>query len=199
MKWPEAGEAPARLANRMLADQVWAREKLAPFAGRVCTIAVGPLRAAWRIHDGGTVDAASSTDAADLELDIAPWSLPSFLADPGRWNELVHEEGDADFGGALKELARTLPWFVEEAFAKALGPIVGQRMADAGRKLLAFPEYATQRVTDSAASYVRDESGLVPHASELRRFGDEVAGIAARVDALESRLQAFAPRARPLR
>ena len=199
MKWPDAGEAPARLANRMLADQLWAREKLAPFAGRVFTLAVGPLRAAWRIHEGGTLDAAAWTDAAELKLAIAPWSVPSFLADPGRWSEFVHEEGDADFGGALKELARTLPWFVEETFAKALGPIVGQRMADAGRKLLAFPEYAAQRVTDSAASYVRDESGLLPRASELRRFGDEVAAIAARVEALESRLQAFAPRVRPIR
>ena len=72
MKWPEAGEAPARLANRMLADQHWAREKLAPFAGRVFTIAVGPLHAAWRIHEGGTLDAASSADAADLKLAIAP-------------------------------------------------------------------------------------------------------------------------------
>ena len=199
MKWPDAGEAPARLANRMLADQVWAREKLAPFAGRVFTLAVGPLRAAWRIHEGGTLDAASSTDAADVKLAIAPWSVPSFLADPARWSEFVREEGDADFGGALKELARTLPWFVEETFAKALGPIVGQRMADAGRRLLAFPEYAAQRVTDSAGSYVRDEAGLLARGSELRRFGDQVAEIAARVDTLESRLEAFAPRVRPIR
>ena len=36
--------------------------------------------------------------------------------------------------------------FVEEAFAKVLGPLVGQRMADAGRGLLAFPEYASRHV-----------------------------------------------------
>jgi ubiquinone biosynthesis accessory factor UbiJ len=199
MKWPDAGEAPARLANRMLADQQWAREKLAPFAGRVFSLAVGPIRAAWRIHEGGTLDAESSADAADLKLAIAPWSVPSFLADPARWNEFVREEGDADFGGALKDLARTMPWFVEETFAKALGPIVGQRMAETGRKLLAFPEYAGQRVADSAASYVRDEAALLVRRSELRRFTDEVAEIVERVDALEARLDTLAPRVRPLR
>lgn len=199
MKWPDAGETPARLANRMLADQQWAREKLAPFAGRVFTLTVGPVRAAWRIHEGGTLDAAASADAADLKLAIAPWSVPSFLADPARWNEFVREEGDADFGGALKDLARTMPWFVEETFAKALGPIVGQRMADAGRKLLAFPEYAAQRVTDSAASYVRDEAALLAHGSDLRRFGDQVAEIAERVGALAARVEALAPGVRPIR
>jgi ubiquinone biosynthesis protein UbiJ len=183
----------------MLADQLWAREKLAPFAGRVFTLAVGPLRAAWRIREGGTLDAASAADPAELELTIAPWSVPAFLADPGRWNEFVREKGDAEFGGALKELARTLPWFVEETFAKALGPIVGQRIADAGRKLLAFPEYAAQRATDSVMSYARDEAGLLAHGSELRRFSEQIAQIGARVDALESRIATFAPRVRPIR
>ena len=163
------------------------------------TLAVGPVGAAWRIREGGTLDAASSADAADLKLAIAPWSVPSFLADPARWNEFVREEGDADFGGALKDLARTMPWFVEETFAKALGPIVGQRMADAGRKLLAFPEYAAHRVADSAASYVRDEAPLLAHGRDLRRFGDEVAEIAERVDALVARAEALAPRVRPIR
>jgi ubiquinone biosynthesis protein UbiJ len=92
-----------------------------------------------------------------------------------------------------------MPWFVEETFAKALGPIVGQRMADAGRKLLAFPEYAAQRVADSAASYVRDEAPLLAHAGDLRRFGTEVAEIVERVEALEARVKALAPRVRPIR
>jgi len=58
----------------MLADQQWAREKLAPFAGRMFTLAVGPVRAGGRVREGGTLDAASSADTADLALVIAPWS-----------------------------------------------------------------------------------------------------------------------------
>ena len=199
MKWHDAGEAPARLANRMLADQHWAREKLAPFAGRVFALAVGPMRAAWRIREGGTLEAASAADAAELKLTIAPWSVPAFLADPGRWNEFVREDGDAEFGGVLKELARTLPWFVEETFAKALGPIVGQRVADAGRRLLALPEYAAQRATESMVSYARDEAGLLAHGSELHRFSEQIAQIGTRVDALESRIEALVPRLHPIR
>ena len=199
MKWPDPGAAPAQLANRMLEGQAWAREKLVPFAGRVFSLAVGPLAAAWTIRDDGTFDRAPGGAVADLKLALSPWSVPAFLADPGRWNELVREEGDPDLGGALKDLARTWPWFVEETFAKLLGPVAGQRAADAGRMLLAFPEYATQRVAESTASYARDEAALFTRSHEARRFGEQVGELEARVDALAARIETLGPRVTPIR
>jgi ubiquinone biosynthesis protein UbiJ len=199
MNWPDPGAAPAQLANRMLEGQAWAREKFVPFAGRVFSLAVGPLAVAWTIRDDGTFDSAPEGAAADLKLAISPWSVPAFLADPARWNELVREDGDPDLGGALKDLARTWPWFVEETFAKALGPVAGQRAADAGRKLLAFPEYATQRVAESAASFARDEAALFARNHEARRFGEQVGELDARVDALAERIEALGPRVTPIR
>ena len=199
MKWPDPGEVPARLANRVLASQDWARARLAPFAGRTFCLAVGPLTAAWTVQQDGTLAASSSVSERHLKLTLSPFSVPSFLADPARWNEFVHEDGDPDLGGALKDLARTLPWFVEETFAKALGPIVGQRAADAGRKLLAFPEYATQRVAESAGSYARDEARLLAHGADARLLRDEIDAVAARIDALVLRIEALAPRVRPIR
>lgn len=199
MRWPDPAAAPARVANRLLANQDWAREKLAPFAGRVFTFAVGPLSGAWLVTAEGTLDTASSAVPADLRLTMSPWNVPAFLADPTRWNEFVQESGDAEFGGALKDLARTWPWFVEETFAKVLGPIVGQRVADAGRRLLAFPEYAGQRVAESVGSYARDEAGLLARGSEFRRWEEELGIVAARVDALADRVEALASGVHPLR
>jgi ubiquinone biosynthesis accessory factor UbiJ len=199
MRWPDPAEAPARLANRMLAGQDWARDQLTPFAGRVFSFAVGPVSGSWLVAADGTLATAAGTAPPDLSLSMSPWSVPAFLADPTRWNEFVRETGDAEFGGALKDLARTLPWFVEETFAKMLGPIVGQRVADAGRKLLAFPEYAAQRAAESAGSYARDEAGLIARGSDFRRWQEEVAAVGARVDALAARVEALAPRVRPIR
>ena len=199
MKWPDPADAPARLANSMLADQAWAREKLATMSGRVFTLAVGPLSATWAIAADGSLASAPAGAASDLRLTLSPFSLPSFLADPSRWNEFVREEGDGALGGVLKELARTMPWFVEETFAKALGPVAGQRVADAGRRLLAFPEYAAQRLAESAASYARDEAGLLARGRELRQLRNGIEEITARVDALASRIDALAPRVRPIR
>ncbi|MEO8507347.1 MAG: hypothetical protein ABI593_06925 [Betaproteobacteria bacterium] len=199
MKLPDPREAPARFANRMLANQDWARERLAPFAGRVFRLAVGPLSTGWLVEDGGALARAAGDTAADLALVVSPLSVPSLLADPARWNEYVVETGDAELGGVLKDLARTLPWFIEETFAKALGPIVGQRVADAGRRLLAFPEYAAQRATESVGSYARDEAGLLARGDDFRTLRDDTTDVAARIDALAQRIEALAPRVRPIR
>ncbi len=194
MKLPDPAEAPARLANRILSEEAWAREKLLPFAGKVFTLGVGPLVTRFSIAADGKLDQAPETAAVDLALVMSPLSVPSFLANPARWNEFVREDGDADLGGALKELARTLPWFVEAALAKALGPLAGQRVADAGRRLLAFPEYATERVTDGVASYARDEAQLLASSAQMRAFVDGIADTTPRVDALAQRFDALAAR-----
>lgn len=195
MKFPNPADAPARIANRILDEESWARDKLLPFAGRVFTLAVGPLSTRFRIADDGKLETASANMPADLDLVVSPLSVPSFLAHPERWNEFVREEGDAALGGALKELARTLPWFVEAALAKALGPLAGQRVADTGRRLLAFPEYAAQRVAEGAASYARDEAGLLVRSAQMRQFSEGVSEVGERVEALERRFDELSARA----
>jgi|MudIll2142460700_1097286.scaffolds.fasta_scaffold105589_2 ubiquinone biosynthesis protein UbiJ len=185
----------AALANRIVERQAWAQERLAAHAGRVVVVAVGPVRTALRIEASGRMAATALAGLVpDLELTVSPIAVPSFLADPSRWGELVTESGDASLAATLKDLAQTLPWFAEETFAGALGPIVGQRVADAGRRLLAFPEYAAGRLAESLASFARDEAALVAGAGHLRDFTESATALAARVDALASRIDALAAR-----
>jgi len=195
MRFPDPLDAPARIANRVLEQEGWAREKLAAFAGRAFTLAVGPVEARFLITEGGKLETAPSSTPANLDLQLSPLAVPAFLADPSRWNEFIREDGDAALGGTLKELARTLPWFVEAALAKVLGAVAGQRAAAAGRKLLAFPEYAAQRVTEGVVSYARDEAGLLARGAQMPAFGDGVRDVTSRVDALEQRFDALSARA----
>lgn len=189
---------PSALANRVLEREAWARTELAAHAGRTFVVAIGPVATAMRIDPAGMVEPTTlSGGAPDLKLTLSPLSAPAFLADPTRWDDLVAAEGDPALAATLKELARTLPWFVEQAFARALGPIVGQRVADAGRHLLAFPGYAASRLGESVATYARDEAGLLAPGDDLRRFALDVAGLAARADSLSARLDALAARLDP--
>jgi len=75
-----------------------------------------------------------------------------------------------------------------------LGPIVGQRVADAGRRLLALPAYAGARVGASIASYARDEVRFATKTAEARSVGDEILATATRVEALSTRVDALAAR-----
>jgi ubiquinone biosynthesis protein UbiJ len=148
-----------------------------------------------RIDDSGSIQSIQGAHAApDLTLAISPFALPAFLADPKRWDALVAAEGDAALAATLKGLAETLPWFVERAFAEALGPVGGQLVADAGRRMLGFPGYAGARVGDSVTSYMRDEASLAATSAQARTLGDEIAETAARVDALANRIDALANR-----
>jgi len=175
--------------NRTLDRETWARDRLAAHSGRTMRIVVGPARVDYAIDDRGRL--LDATAAPDLTLSISPLRLPGLLAQPGRWQEIVAADGDAALAATLAELALTLPMFIEQAFARALGPIVGQQLANAGRQLLIIPEYAAQRFGNSVARYVGDEAVIAIGASEARVFASDVDALAAAVDALSARIDAL--------
>jgi ubiquinone biosynthesis protein UbiJ len=183
----------ARAFNRALANAPWARERLLAHAGSSFAVIVGPLVSAFRITpDGGLESMRLAGAATQVELRVSPLALPAFLAEPARWNDFVDERGDPALGGTLKDLAQTLPWFVEETFARAFGAVMGQRLADAGRALLKAPGYAAERFADSATTYARDEAGLLARGDEMRPLTQQSAMLRARVEAAEARLERLA-------
>ncbi len=174
------------LANRALEREDWARERLSAHAGRTVRMVCGPIAPTLAIAPGGMLVAAR--DSPDLTLSMSPLRLPILLAHPERWTELVAAEGDLALAATLADLARTLPWFVEQLLASVLGPVVGNRVADAGRALLALPEHAARSLGASLSSYARDEASFGVDAATFAKFSADVATIAARVDALTTRL-----------
>lgn len=188
----------AALANRVLEREAWARERLAAHGGQAFVVAVGPVATGFRIDSTGLIEATPLRGSgADLTLRISPLAIPSLLSDPSRWDGLVVAEGAPALAATLRDLALTLPWFVEQAFAKALGPVIGQRVADAGRRLLGFPEYAAERIGETLGSYARDEAGLLARGDEARALAQQNAELAARTDALAARLETLAARLPP--
>jgi ubiquinone biosynthesis protein UbiJ len=182
-----------RVANGLIENEDWAREKLRAHAGRSFLVRSGPIATAFLIRIDGTLDALPARGTiADVELHLSPFDVPTLLAHPDRWDTLVSTSGDPALGATLRDLAITLPWFVERGFARAFGPIVGQRLADTGRALLGFPEYAGNRVAENLFSYARDETGVLARGEEARSFAVEHAAIAKRVDALIERVERVA-------
>ena len=189
-----AALAPA-LVNRALEQEGWAQTSLATHAGRTFAIVVGPVTTRLAIDSAGKVEAALRDGSPpDLTLALSPFSLPAFLANPRRWDELVVADGDPALAATLKGLAETLPWFVERAFASALGPIAGQRLADAGRSLLGFPEYAAARLGESVSSYARNELKFAATSIDARTFAAEIEALARDIGAIEARVEALAAR-----
>ena len=107
--------------------------------------------------------------------------------------------GDPALAATLKDLAPTLPWLVEQAFASVLGPIAGQRVAD--RRA---PSARVSRVRGGTRRRQRRELTRASSRDSLatgdegRAFASRSARLPTRVDALAARIDALAAR-RPAR
>ena len=179
-----------RVANRLIKDEDWAREKLRAHAGRAFLVRSGPIATAFLIRIDGSLDALPARGTTpNAEMAISPLDVPAFLAHPDRWDALVTTHGDDALVATLRELAVTLPWFVERGFASVFGPVVGQRLADTGRALLGFPETAGTRLADNVVSFARDEAGVLARGDESRAFAADSAMITTRVEALSERIE----------
>ncbi|MCC7115678.1 MAG: hypothetical protein IT520_15000 [Burkholderiales bacterium] len=188
---PTAAGIAADFLNRALDGEDWARDRLAAHAGARLALSSGPLSARFEIGPDGRLLPAPHDAAPTLTLTIAPLDLPRLAAEPARWRERVRADGDAGLARTFEDLATTLPWFVERALARALGPVVGQQVADIGRALLAWPGNASRELAGHFARYAGEESDLVVRRSEVERSAEELAGLEARVDPLIRRVDAL--------
>ena len=179
----------AFVVNRALERERWARDRLAAYAGRTVRFRVGPASVVWTIDQDGRLQESSS--APDLTLTVSPLRLPALLAQPSRWEELVQADGDSALATTLEELSLAMPLLVEQSFARVLGPIAGAFVADTGRRMLAFPEYAAKRFGENVKRYAVDEATFGVRGSEVRAFSAGVTELASRVDALSARLDAI--------
>jgi ubiquinone biosynthesis accessory factor UbiJ len=196
---PDPTQLTSSFANRVLTREPWVRDKLMVHAGRTFAVRVGLMENRFVVAADGTLDSTQSAGATpDLRLSIAARNVPSFLADPTRWSEFVREEGDAALGATLRELAATLPWFVEQSFERMFGAVAGQRLADAGRRLLGFPEYATHRLVDNVAHYARHETNVFVHREEIATFASDVEALSLRATRLAERVASLETRSAPL-
>jgi ubiquinone biosynthesis protein UbiJ len=183
-----------RIANGLIGSEAWVRERLRAHAGRSFRLRSGPIVSVFAIAADGRVEAVATRDALpDVELQVSPLDAPALLAAPERWESLVTASGDAALIATLRELATTLPWFVERSFARTFGPIAGQRLANAGRALLGFPDFATHRFAENVVAYARDEAGLLASAGDARTLADDHAALADRVDRLLARVDRLDP------
>lgn len=182
---------PARVVNRALAGEEALRGKLAAHAGAVFRVACGPAEANFAIDGDGRLHEAARDAAPAVTLVLHVRDVPALLADPSRFATLVHAEGDAALATTLGELAATAPWFVERLCSELFGHVLGQRIADTGRRLLGFPETAAAGLARHAHRYATEEAALGVSRDAAAGFDVEARALAARVDALAARVDAL--------
>ncbi|HVW51465.1 MULTISPECIES: SCP2 sterol-binding domain-containing protein [unclassified Trinickia] len=197
----------AAAVNHLLAREAWARERLAPYAGKTARLAFSSIVLTFAIESDGYLAAVDASDAraVDVSLAIGPDALPAFMQG-GQAAVMKHVkiEGDAELATQLAKLAEHLRWEPEEDLAKLIGDAPAHRAAGLVRAAGDQALRAGRSLRDSIAEYLLDEKpqlvrrrALDAFNAELARTRDALARVEKRIERLDQ--QALARQAGALR
>jgi ubiquinone biosynthesis accessory factor UbiJ len=175
--------------NHLLAREAWARERLAPFAGKHLAVSLEPLaRIALTIGADGLVAAAPADAAFDLSATLPAAALPKFVGQRDALLADLHVSGNAELATAVTYVAQHLRWDAEDDLARMIGDIPTHRVAGAARSFAAWQRDAAQRLAANVSEYVSEEARIVVRTPQLRELADDIASTAAAIDSLEARI-----------
>jgi ubiquinone biosynthesis accessory factor UbiJ len=182
----------ARLLGHLLARNGWAREKLAPFAGRRAHLALGGMAVDFVIGDDGQIAACAEAADADVRLELPATALTQLPDGPDALFRQARISGDAHFAETLGFVLRNLEWDAEEDLARVVGDPLAHRLHQGARQVGAWGKQAAQNLVENLREYAIDEARITPPRPELDRFGrdvatlrDDLARLGKRIDRLE--------------
>ncbi len=176
------------ILNRFLMRADWARERLAPFAGRVARFDVPPLSLNFAVADGGTFVVATG-ETADVTITFDATALPNLLADPQALMRNVRLSGDAEFAQALSQVLQELRPEPEEELSRFVGDAAAVRLVAFLRAAAEQIRQGAERLSASAADYFVAENPMLVSRSEADAFAREVARLRDDVERLTKRIE----------
>ena len=184
-------QAAVAVLNRMLGREAWAREKLAPFAGRVVRLEAPPFSLQWAVAEGGTLT-ASEAGAPAVTIGVAVSSLPFALLDPQAASRDMRLQGDAEFAQALSFVLQNLRPEPEEELSRFVGDAAAMRIVGFVRVSASHWRELAERMLDNTANYIVTENPMVVGRDEVAAFVQEVARLRDDVARLEKRIDLVA-------
>jgi len=180
-------QASVAVLNRMLGREAWAREKLAPFAGRSVRFEAPPFSMQWAINDDGTLMSATDGDAA-VTIGLALSALPFALLDPQAATRDVRLQGDAEFAQAVSFVLQNLRPEPEEELSRFLGDAAAMRIVGFMRLSASHWRQLAERMLDNTANYIVTEDPMVVPRDEVAAFVQEVTRLRDDIARLEKRI-----------
>jgi ubiquinone biosynthesis protein UbiJ len=189
-----ASSAAVAVLNHLLAREAWARDRLAPFAGRSARFELPPFAVHLRVMEAGLLAAADGTADVTITLDAA--ALPRALADPQAVLRNVKLSGDAEFAQGLSFVLQNLRPEPEEELARFVGDAAAVRVVGLMRQALAQLRSGGERLASTTVDYLVAENPMLVARPEAEVFTRDVAALRDAVARLDKRV-ALLERAAP--
>lgn len=182
-----ASGAAVALLNRLLARETWARDKLAPYAGRIARFQALPFVLSLAVAEGGTFAVGEGQPSVTVTVD--PASAPQALVDPQALLRNVRLTGDAEFAQALSQVLQNLRPEPEEELARIIGDAAAVRIVGLLRTALAQAQDNAERLARAAADYFVAENPMLAARGEVDEFSREVVRLRDDVERLAKRIE----------
>jgi len=168
----------AAAVNHLLARESWARERLAPYAGRTARLSSPPVVLMLLVQPDGYLTTLGASDAQqfDVTISVPSDALPAFVQG-GQAAVMKHVkiEGDAEFATVIAHLAEHLRWEPEEDLAKLIGDGPAWRVASIVRTVGEHVQRTGRNLLDTATEYLLDENPQLVRRAALQDFNAELA------------------------
>ena len=179
---------PATL-NHLLAQEDWARAKLAPHAGKTARFDAGFQCLDLTVEATGFVSLASGGADPAVTIKVKAADLPLIAQDMQKAFSYVRIEGDADFANGISQVSQGLRWDVEDDLAKLFGDVAAVRMVSAARAGFAAAKDGHRRLAENVAEYLTEEKPVLMRPPAVTGFATEVARLRDDVERMQKRIK----------
>ena len=172
----------------MLAQEPWARDKLATHAGKVARFDGGVLAVTLKVAPDGMLCAAVD-EVPNVTIRAKLADLPLIMQNRERAFSYVKVEGDADFANTISQLSQTLRWEVEEDLSKWVGDIAATRIAAGAKAVIENAKSTQRKVAENIAEYFLEENPALVRPQAVADFTVGVIKLRDDVERLSKRIE----------
>ena len=177
--------------NHLLAQESWARARLAPHAGKLARFEIGPVTVRLQVAADGMLVAAATDQPVAVTIHIRAADLPLIAQNRERAFSYVTIDGDADFASTISQVGQSLRWEVADDLSRLVGDMAAQRIVGGATATLATLRSTRQKFMENVAEYFLEEKPMLlrPQAvtgytADVTRLRDDVERLAKRIERL---------------
>ncbi|MES2931922.1 MAG: SCP2 sterol-binding domain-containing protein [Pseudomonadota bacterium] len=179
--------------NHVLADEPWARARLAAHVGKVACFDAGVVNIKLTVTADSLLQALAYATASEAVPDVTIKAkladLPLIAQNPARAFSYVKVEGDADFANTISQLSQGLRWDAEADLSKVVGDIAAVRLVAGAKSLVQNARVTHQKISENVAEFLLEEQPMLVRPEMVDDFGNAVAKTRDDVERLQKRLE----------
>lgn len=177
--------------NHLLAQEPWARDKLAAHAGKVACMDTGLVAVTLKVAPDGMLQSAVVDEQPNVTIRVKLADVPLMMQNRERAFSYVTVEGDADFANTISQLSQSLQWEAEEDLSKLVGDIAATRIVAGAKAALNNAKSTQQKLAENVAEYFLEENPMLTRPQAVTDFSSDVMKLRDDVERLAKRIGKF--------